>query len=154
MLRHVLLPALVCSMCAHISLVACEGQAAIMDNVQGLYKFDDGTGSTAADSSTPAIDGTLLNFPGDDSQWVSGMFGGALDFDGTDDEVNADVNVSETTYAVSFWINTSTAGRGLIEGNRSGGHDRHVYITGDGNVAARVFSNQTITSTTVDVADG
>jgi len=141
-------------MCGFLLGSEAPATAAILADLQAHYRFDDGTGSIAADSAGTAQNGSLLNFPTDDSQWVPGLFGSALNMDGVDDEVSASVNVSETTYAVSFWINTSTPGGGMIEGNRQGGHDRHVYMTSNGNVAARVWNNQTITSTGIDVADG
>ena len=49
------------------------------------WDFDETTGTTAADS-IGTHDGTLTNFPGDDSQW-SCLDGGSLLFDGSDDYV-------------------------------------------------------------------
>ncbi len=43
------------------------------------WKLDDGSGTTAADSSGNGHDGTLLLDP----QWVAGKYGGALEFSGT-----------------------------------------------------------------------
>ncbi|KPK43303.1 MAG: hypothetical protein AMK72_13510, partial [Planctomycetes bacterium SM23_25] len=57
-------------------------------NLIANWKFDDGTGHMAVNSVSPGDkDGTLTNFPVDDSQWVVGVHGGALAFDGTDDAV-------------------------------------------------------------------
>ncbi|MHC4804974.1 MAG: LamG-like jellyroll fold domain-containing protein, partial [Planctomycetota bacterium] len=47
------------------------------------WKFDDGSGITAKDSSRNGHDGTLKGDP----QWVAGQLGGALDFDGAGDFV-------------------------------------------------------------------
>ncbi|MHC4181232.1 MAG: LamG-like jellyroll fold domain-containing protein, partial [Planctomycetota bacterium] len=53
------------------------------------WGFDEGTGSVAENAASPGTyDGTLTNFPGDDSQWVPGMIGTALNFDGVDDQVD------------------------------------------------------------------
>jgi len=46
----------------------------------GYWKFDEGSGTTAYDSSGNGLDGTLNGDP----QWVEGQIGGALDFDGDD----------------------------------------------------------------------
>jgi len=46
----------------------------------GYWKFDEGSGTTAYDSSGNGLDGTLNGDP----QWVEGHLGGALDFDGDD----------------------------------------------------------------------
>ena len=46
----------------------------------GYWKFDEGSGTIAYDSSGNGLDGTLNGDP----QWVTGQLGGALDFDGDD----------------------------------------------------------------------
>ena len=53
------------------------------------WKFDETTGAVASDSSGRANHATLLNFTPDDSMWVTGRTGGALQFnppDGNDDD--------------------------------------------------------------------
>src|SRR3989344_5236105 len=45
----------------------------------GYWKFDEGTGTSAGDSSGNGNTGTLVNSP----SWVTGKVGGALSFDGT-----------------------------------------------------------------------
>jgi len=72
----------------------------------GYWKFDEGTGTMAYDSSGYANDGTLMNGP----VWVDGMplLGKALDFDGTNDYViiydspSLDVNGPGITFMA--WI--------------------------------------------------
>jgi hypothetical protein len=49
----------------------------------GNWKFDEGAGNTAEDSSGYGNDGTLYNNP----TWVDGKYGKALSFDGVDDHV-------------------------------------------------------------------
>ncbi len=49
----------------------------------GYWKFDEGSGTSAADSSGNGNAGTLTNGP----TWTSGKVGGALSFDGADDFV-------------------------------------------------------------------
>jgi len=50
----------------------------------GLWHFDEGSGTTATDSSESGNTGTLINGP----VWTTGKVGGALSFDGTDDYVS------------------------------------------------------------------
>jgi len=49
----------------------------------GWWKLDEGSGTTALDSSDYGNHGTLVGDP----QWVVGMIGSALEFDGTEDAV-------------------------------------------------------------------
>lgn len=53
----------------------------------GWWKFDDNTGTTAQDTGVQNLDGTLTNMDAG-TDWVSGKFNYALDFDGTDDFVS------------------------------------------------------------------
>jgi hypothetical protein len=71
----------------------------------GWWRFDDGSGTTAADFSGNGNDGTLQG----DTAWVTGHLGKALEFDGVDDFV--DVPHSESLMVgdevtVMAWINT------------------------------------------------
>ncbi len=68
-------------------------------------KLDDGSGSVAADSSFSGNnEGTLVAMePGD---WVAGRFGGALDFDNTDERVTLPNPVS-ADFSISFWLKTT-----------------------------------------------
>ncbi len=71
------------------------------------WKFDDGAGTVAADSSGNGNDGTLVGDP----QWVAGILGGALDFDGDGDYVDcgSDAIFSITdAFSLSVWINWRT----------------------------------------------
>ena len=52
-------------------------------NLVGFWELDDGSGSTAADSSVNGYTGTLMGEP----NWVSGKVGGALEFNGGSDYV-------------------------------------------------------------------
>jgi len=70
----------------------------------GWWWFNEGSGTTAHDSSMYGNDGTLMNGP----QWVAGYFGNALKFDGTDDYVTVPHNESlcvSTGVSVMAWVN-------------------------------------------------
>ncbi|MGQ9590276.1 MAG: LamG-like jellyroll fold domain-containing protein [Planctomycetota bacterium] len=82
--------------------------------------------------------------------------GSALYFDGSDDFVSAALDVSETEYTLSLWFKAESSGRGIfaVVGGDLGanGHDRHLYLSG-GNIATRVWNNETIQSAGKNFAD-
>ena len=70
-------------------------------NLVSLWKFDEGSGSTAYDSAGDN-DGTIYG-----ATWTTGQIDGALDFDGVDDYVNCgnDANLNPlNTISISAWI--------------------------------------------------
>ena len=69
----------------------------------GWWRFDEGLGTVTNDSSGYGNDGTFNGDP----QWVVGMFGGALEFDGTDDYVEVPDNESLQLwerFTLAAWI--------------------------------------------------
>ena len=70
------------------------------------WKFDEGTGTTAADASGNGNTGTLVNGP----VWTSGKIGSALQFDGTNDYVNVGNVLNMGMGSVSFgaWVKSSS----------------------------------------------
>ncbi len=70
------------------------------DGLVGWWKFDEGSGMVANDSSGNGNDGNLTNGP----TWVSGKIGGALSFDGVDDFVDINSLSSPTTLTYSLWF--------------------------------------------------
>jgi len=80
-------------------------------NLVAHWKFDDGSGATAQDSSGNGYDGTLFGEP----QWVAGQIGGALEFDGTNDYVELPIgslisSLRSSTFAT--WVDFSNEGGG------------------------------------------
>lgn len=77
-------------------------------NLVAHYTFDEGTSTTAGDSSGNSYDGTLTNGP----TWTSGTVGsGALSFDGVDDYVGLPLSGSvanTNTYTISGWFKGGT----------------------------------------------
>ena len=68
------------------------------------WKFDDGSGTTATDSSVNGNDGTFVGEP----EWVAGKLGGALDFDGNNEYVdcgNDEIFSITDAFSVTVWIN-------------------------------------------------
>src|SRR4030065_1212158 len=68
------------------------------------WKLDEGSGNTVYDSGTSGNDGTFESDP----QWVAGYYGGALEFDGTDDNIDCgnddSFNITDEI-TLSAWIN-------------------------------------------------
>ncbi|MHC4740664.1 MAG: LamG domain-containing protein [Planctomycetota bacterium] len=84
-----------------------EVTSAPTSNLAGWWKLDDGTGTTAQDSSGRGNTGTLTNMD-PASDWVEGLIGGALHFDGTDDYVdcgnNPSLQITGTAISISAWM--------------------------------------------------
>jgi hypothetical protein len=69
----------------------------------GWWKFDEGSGIKASDSSANGYDGTLNNM--DDSSWVEGVTGSGLQFDGVNDYVLVPaLSLYTDTVTMSAWI--------------------------------------------------
>jgi hypothetical protein len=68
----------------------------------GWWRFDEGSGTIANDSSGNGNDGTFNGDP----QWVVGYFGGALEFDGSDDWLDCgnDPSLDLTRWTITFWL--------------------------------------------------
>jgi len=80
-----------------------QGTGRLDSGLAGYWKLDDGSGTSATDSSTNGNTGTLTNGP----TWTTGQVGGALDFDGSNDYVTmGDQSVHEGMAAMSLagWI--------------------------------------------------
>jgi hypothetical protein len=74
------------------------------------WRLDEGSGTTAFDSSGNGNDGTFTGEP----QWVDGHGGGgALEFDGVDDFVVYSFDQAQTfaAFSVAFWVKASSLGQ-------------------------------------------
>ncbi|MHC4583887.1 MAG: LamG-like jellyroll fold domain-containing protein [Planctomycetota bacterium] len=102
------------------------------------WALDDGAGTVAADSSGNGNDGTLVGDP----QWVAGIVGGALEFDGVDDFVdggNAPELAITGEITVACWMKVNlfdkswqaivTTGDGSWRLHRSSGSDNVAFGT-------------------------
>ncbi len=96
-----------------LGLAVGTANADILDGLMGYWAFEEGEGTIAIDSSGNGNDGTLRGDP----LWVTGMIGGALEFDGDDDDV--EVPDHETLrqwegFTIAAWIyQTESRGSGM-----------------------------------------
>jgi len=83
----------------------------LQEGLVGYWKFNETSGVTASDSSGNGHDGTLNADP----EWVTGHFGGGLEFDGTGDEVSVpyspDLN-PEQSFTACLWANVAPGSSG------------------------------------------
>ena len=86
-------------------LVEVSVKDGILNGLVGWWKFDEGSGTVAYDSSGNENHGNLINGP----TWTDGKLGGALSFDGDDYLItNANVNVQgNAPRAIAVWIKPS-----------------------------------------------
>jgi len=96
--------------------LAVSGAAQAADpSLVGWWKLDDGSGTTASDSSGNGNDGTLMG----GAQWAVGKFVMAVEFDGVDDYVevpHSEILTVDNEVTVMAWIHTSRHGGPPPEG--------------------------------------
>lgn len=88
---------------ANVSLTIDFKRGIYPTGLVGYWKFDEGSGNTASDSSGNTNTGTIYG-----PTWETGKIGHALKFDGTGDYVSiSPLNISGiTSLTVSAWINS------------------------------------------------
>jgi len=115
------------------------------DYVNAYWKFDEGGGSTAHDSSGNGYDGTIYG-----ATWTTGKIGNALDFDGVDDYIDLDqyaknkLGFNKTDdLIVSFYFKSSSTDKGIMY---SMSHDDwnynpgfHVALASNGTIEVQVW---------------
>jgi len=72
----------------------------VIDGLVASWHFDEGSGTTAYDSSGNNNDGTIYG-----ATWINGKFGKALNFDGTDDYVSDGSNINVDDLSVEALVN-------------------------------------------------
>ncbi|UCD51920.1 MAG: LamG domain-containing protein, partial [Phycisphaerales bacterium] len=112
------------------------------------YAFD----GNVADSSGNGVAGEENGAP----IYGDGVDGQAMQFDGTDDYVNAVLDVPENGGTTAFWFKTTNPNCGLYAVVQNplgdGGYDRMIYLI-NGNVGVRIWDTEVIIAA-VNVADG
>ncbi len=102
----------------------------------GYWTFDEGAGTTAADSSGNGNTGTLMNGP----TWTTGIMSSALQFDGLSNYVNVPSTAALDAYplTVAVWLKTSTASgvRGLVNKYVAGSYNGYNVFLNNGSLCA------------------
>jgi hypothetical protein len=113
-------------------------------DLAGYWKFDEGSGTIAHDSSGNGNDGTFNGDP----QWVTGYFGGALEFDGSGDwlDCGSDPSLSISgAVTMTAWIKVNTLGLdqkvGGNQDNANGGYKMTVFTNNKVEFEVRNSSN-------------
>ncbi len=111
-----------------------QGTGRLDSGLAGYWKMDDGSGTSATDSSTNANTGTLTNGP----TWTTGQIGGAVDFDGTNDYLTVpDSSALDMTsdVTVSAWFKADTWPSGYAAiANKNGNYILRKEITPNDNL--------------------
>jgi hypothetical protein len=95
------------------------------------WKFDDGSGASAIDSSGNAYTGTLVGGSG----WTSGYYNGALSFNGSTNYVTTGFTMALRDFTVCAWFNSSsnTGGARIVDKSYPGGFWMGHETTGAAN---------------------
>ena len=106
------------------------------------WKFNDGSGSTAYDSTENDIDGTLYGEMATSTTygWVSGKYGSALYFDGVDDYVDVG-DTSQNIKTISFWLAAGAANEKILDLD---GGTHYIEIDSSSDIQAQEFTSPTI----------
>ena len=124
-----------------LSLVLTSTAKAAEPDLVGYWKFDEGSGTTAYDSSGNGNDGTLIG----GAQWVEGQFGGALEFNGSNARVDAPfIPLDSRSFTITMWVNPVLyTDQQIVFSQDSGGTnvDMHFRLNGNGSVRMGFYNN-------------
>ena len=104
----------------------------------GYWTFDDASGDTATDSSGNNNTGTLTGDP----VWTSGKKGGALEFDGSGDYINAgDVDSVDglSTVTVAMWVKPESSIFGLAIDKAQSSSQSRLSIENSSELAPKFY---------------
>ncbi len=132
---------------SYVLPLGSDGTGVVAKDLSGHWAMNDGSGTTAADSSGTS-DGTLHGDP----TWQSGKLGGALEFDGSDwVDTNSIVLPATGDFTTSGWVQTSTPQNGALLGQGPSADPRLILYgtrTTSGDIARLYLQGQIAVSTT------
>ena len=111
------------------------GQMFLPADPVAWWKFEEGSGSYAYDSSVNSNTGTLYYM--DSSDWVTGHDGGALDFDGGNDYISVNdsdsISVGGGDYTICAWIypHSISGSRGIVAKIKSNSDKEFAFSLGN-----------------------
>lgn len=133
--------------------VACPDICSATDpNLVGWWRFNDGSGATAIDSSGSNLHGELINGP----LWVTGVQGTALQFSGGSHVAVPGYEGILGTHArtSAAWINVTKTNASIITWGPSGSGTKWVMRTHGGPATLRLECGRGNTYGTTDLVDG
>jgi len=136
-----------------LGLVLTSAAKAADPDLVGYWKFDEGSGTTAYDSSGNGNDGTLNG----GAQWVAGQLGGAIQFNGSNSSVTAPhIPLNSRSFTITMWVNpvlytNETVVFAQVQTNTLN-LSMHYRLWGDGRVRMGFYSNDldTVAGTVAD----
>ncbi len=131
-----------------LGIVTHIAHADITSNLLAYWKFDDGSGTIAADSSGNGYTGTLYNNP----TWTTGEINGALSFNGANQYVQTGNNltIGGTNFTVSAWIK----GTNTVISQRASGAGTAQWIVDIGNTVSFYSDKNPWLSGTIHLVSG
>jgi hypothetical protein len=127
----------------------------------GWWRFDEGSGTVAGDSSGYGNDGTLLP-TGSEPQWVDGKYDKALSFDGVNDYVNCgnkpNLEIAGNQITLSAWVKKAAAvpvggGFSIISKNRYSKYFLWITDSQKPRFSLTTTTTKDLDATTVTVSD-
>jgi len=108
----------------------------------GYWRFDEGSGTTAYDSSGNGNDGTLIG----GAQWVEGQLGGAIQFNGSNANISAPhIPLDSRSFTITMWVNPVLyTDQQLVFSQGGGGGtnvNMHFRLNGNGSVRMGFYNN-------------
>jgi len=79
----------------------------IMDAIAGYWPFDETSGGVVHEASGQGLNGSLVNYPGGQGDWVAGQIGGSLHFGGLAAQQSVqvpDFTKPTTSLSLSAWV--------------------------------------------------
>jgi len=117
----------------------------------GWWRFDEGSGRTAVDSSGNGNDGTIYG-----ASWVEGKHGNALSFDGVDDLVEfgsrSSLHLGTGDFSCSLWVKQDSRAAFPFDFIYSRGLSAHWYIRALSQTAIQVGLNDGTNRQFIDYA--
>jgi N-acetylneuraminic acid mutarotase len=121
-----------------------------IEGLVGWWKFDEGSGTVAYDSSGNGHDGNLTNGP----TWTTGKIGGALSFDGVDDHIIMQNFLGiggRNPRSITAWIKTTTSNSTICEYGKDQDSQRWTFIiSAEGYLRNEVYNGALVASSKIN----
>ncbi len=140
------------ALAAFLAVAASEATYGADPSLVGWWRFNDGSGTTAMDSSGNNRHGVLVNDP----VWVTGVYGGALEFAG-DSRVAVpgyEGILGSQARTSAAWVNVTKTSASIITWGPAGGGTKWVMRTHNSPAVLRLECGQGNTWATTDLVDG